>query len=194
MTISGHKIYGPKGVGLLYIKENKAGKSSLVAPIITGGGQEFGLRSGTENVPAIVGLAKAMELASIKRTRESRRIYRLRSIFWRQLKKHLPKSRLNGPLEAEVISKDSRFLPSILNICFSGFSAEELIVKFDLAGISVSAGSACASRALEPSHVLRQIGLSEKASRSSLRFSFGGSLTEADIREAVRRIVKTLKP
>ena len=191
MTLSGHKIYGPKGVGLLYIKESPVKEGALIKPIIAGGGQEFGLRSGTENTPAIVGLAKAMELADANRSKESARIYGLRYFFWQELKKIFPKLRLNGPLKIEKnASSDSGFLPSILNISFQGYLNEELILKFDLVGISVSAGSACASRSTKPSHVLKAIGLSEKNIQSSLRFSFGRTLTKADIKEAVRRLTK----
>lgn len=216
MTLSGHKIYGPKGAGALYVNsklqapndkqiENSNDKNSktwdlefgtwdlpkLIKPILAGGGQEFGLRSGTENVPAIVGLAKAVELADACRLKESARIYRLRYLFWHELKKIFPKLRLNGPLKIKNgDSFSSGFLPSILNVSFPGYLNEDLILRFDLAGISVSSGSACASRSTKPSPVLKAIGLSEKIIQSSLRFSFGRTLTEVDIKEALRRLAK----
>jgi len=198
MTISGHKIYGLKGAGALYRRRgsNLKREMDIILPILTGGGQEFGLRSGTENVPLIVGLAKAAELAVQTRVKERKRLYALRSLFWQKLKKALPKIKLNAETEAGVKSvglDQPKFLPNILNIRFPGELAGEMIVKFDLAGLAVSSGSACSARLFKPSHVLKAIGLGDKSARESLRFSLGRQTSLSDIREAAERIAKIIR-
>jgi cysteine desulfurase len=198
MTVSGHKIYGPKGVGALYRRRLSSAEreADIILPILTGGGQEFGLRSGTENVSSIVGLAKAAELAVQTRVKERKRLYALRSLFWQKLKKALPKIKLNAETEAGVKSAglgQPKFLPNILNIRFPGELAGEMIVKFDLAGLAVSSGSACSARLFKPSHVLKAIGLGDKSARESLRFSFGKQTSLSDIREAAERIAKIIR-
>ncbi|HVO28621.1 MAG TPA: cysteine desulfurase family protein [Candidatus Paceibacterota bacterium] len=174
MTISSHKIYGPKGVGALYVRDRKANISRL-KPILSGGGQEFGLRSGTENVPAIVGFAKAVELAAAARAKETKRIGALRDQLWHGIKKIYPKAEMNGKLEA------GNGLPNILNVYFPGRAAQDLLTKFDLAGLAVSSGSACRSRAMEPSYVIEALGYSKERAKASIRFSLGRPTTKADI-------------
>lgn len=181
LTLSGHKIYGPKGVGALYVK-NQNFKSGFIFPIITGGGQEFGLRSGTENVPLIAGFAKAVELAVKNREKESDRIKTLRDYFWQGLKKIEPRLQINGSL-----SLTGR-LPNNLNVYWPGNSAEDLLVRFDLAGIAVSSGSACSARSTKLSHVLAAIGCSEKRTRQSLRFTLGKFTEKSELDEALKRI------
>lgn len=162
MTLSAHKICGPKGIGALYVRDLK-----LLRPMLTGGGQEFGLRSGTENVPSIVGFAKAVELALAAREKESRRLAKLRNHLWAGIKKIFPKAEINGPED------DAEKLPNILNVYFPGHEAQDLLTKFDLAGLAVSSGSACRSRAVESSHVIEALDCPGKRAKSSIRFSLG---------------------
>lgn len=172
MTISSHKIYGPKGAGALYVRD-----TALLAPLITGGGQEFGLRSGTENVPAIVGFAKAVELAVAAREKESKRIAALRDRLWQGIKKVFPKAEVN---EFED-GTGAATLPNILNIYFPGRAAQDLLLKWDLAGLAVSAGSACRARAVTPSYVIEALGYSKERAAASIRFSLGRPTTEQEI-------------
>jgi cysteine desulfurase len=172
MTLSAHKIYGPKGIGVLKITKE-------LEPEITGGGQEFGLRSGTENVPAIVGFAKAMELAAETRAKEVKRLSELRKALWASIKKIVPHAEINGPITAS-------HSPHILNAYFKGHEAQDLLVKFDRAGIAVSSGSACRSRAIEPSYVLQALGFSKERATSSIRFSFGRQTTKGDVTKATK--------
>ncbi|MBI2033597.1 MAG: cysteine desulfurase [Candidatus Liptonbacteria bacterium] len=174
MTISAHKIYGPKGVGALYIR-NLSPKTYHLKPIITGGGQEFSLRSGTENVLLVVGFAKAVELIQKNKEREAKRLRELSEYFLEGLKKIYPGVELNGPKE-----KGER-LPNILNIYFPDYEAEDLTIKFDLRGLAVSTGSACRSRSAEPSYVLKALGFTGDRIKKSLRISFGRPTTKSEI-------------
>lgn len=199
MTLSAHKIYGPKGIGLLYARYLKSVTYDL-KPVITGGGQEFGWRSGTENVPAIIGFARSIELAAKNREKETEKIAGLADYFWRELKKIYPGARLNNAMadsakqfrHLAVSSSASRgggnvsFLPNILNIYFSKQSAEELLIRLDLKGVAVSRGSACVSFSAKPSYVLAALGHPKKRINSSLRFSFGKFTTKEEL-------VRTLK-
>ena len=184
MTLSAHKIYGPKGIGALYVRNSQLTTYNL-QPVITGGKQEFGLRSGTENVAMIAGFAKAIELANEKREKEKKRIFLLAQYFFKEIKKIVPSAQLNA-------GKAKR-LPNILNIAFSGYDAESLLIKFDLNGIAVSRGSACMARSSQSSYVLKEMGLSESEQRSSLRFSFGRFTTKEKMSRALKIIKKTLK-
>jgi len=184
MTLSAHKIYGPKGIGALYVRRSLQANFYKLKTIITGGGQEFGLRSGTENVPAIVGFAKAVELTDQLRKKESRRIAELSGYFWRELKKIYPKVELNPNRNLQT----TNYLPNILNISFPGHSAEDLLIKFDMAGIAVSAGSACSVRSAKTSHVLQALGLPIERIKSSIRFSFGKFTTKKEVNESIKRI------
>ena len=181
MTLSAHKVYGPKGVGLLYLKTPGKGESESISPILSGGGQEFGWRSGTENVASLVGFAKAAELISAKRLKESKRLGGLRNDFWRRLKKAIPEAELNGP----AIDSPLR-LANNLNIFFRNHSAQELLVKLDLKGLAPSSGSACRSRSPEPSYVIEALGLEKGRAKSSLRISLGRPTTASEIKAAVR--------
>ncbi len=190
LTFSGHKIYGPKGVGGLYVRKN-----TPLSPIISGGNQEFGLRSGTENVSSIVGMAKAVELAiSAKggfasggknREKRSKYVLDLRNKLWKNIIKYNKGAKLNGSL--------ANRLPNNLNIRFAGLSNETLIVALDQAGIAVSAGSACSSRALAASHVLTAIGLTPKQAMESIRITLGKDTTKEEIKKAAEIINKTIK-
>lgn len=176
MTLSGHKIGGPKGVGCLYVRNTK-----LIAPIITGGGQEYGLRSGTENVANIVGFSEAVRLATKERKKEYARLMTLKKYFWTNIKKMIPDARIYGFGEKQF----SHASPHIVNVAWRGAPLDDTLVRLDMMGISASSGSACASRASTHSHVLS--ALLENASRG-IRFSFGRTTTRAEIDEALRRM------
>lgn len=169
MTLSGHKIYGSKGVGVLYVR-NLPPTTYHLLPTMTGGGQEFGLRSGTENVPLIVGMAEAMEIAATRK-KETKRIAAIRDYFLRGLRKTGIRFELNSPQE-EV-------LPNILNLFFPDYPADELVSRLDMLGIAVGTGSACASRAPEVSHVLTAAGFPRAHAKHSIRVSFGRPTTKA---------------
>ncbi len=198
MTLSAHKIYGPKGVGILYIKnpqhttDNKQQK--IFTPIMTGGGQEFGLRSGTQNVAGIVGFARAIELVSHSRARlrngqelENKRIIGLKKELWETIQKIFSTAEVNGSLE--------NTLPNILNVYFPGVSSELLLIKLDMEGVAVSSGSACHARSQEPSRVIQNIYGEERA-RESIRFSLGKYTTEGEIKyvgEVIKRVLENIK-
>jgi len=200
MTLSSHKIYGSIGAAVLYVRNMNSGRNKNIAsvplePIIFGGGQEFGLRSGTENVPAIVGFAKAVELTDTAREKESKRIAALRDRLWLGIKKICPKAEWNGAEDSVDTSASTaitlQFLPNILNVYFPGTAAQDLLTRFDLAGIAVSSGSACRSRAFEASYVIEALGGTVKNSlnsrpqctraKSSIRFSLGRLTTAQEI-------------
>ncbi len=177
LTLSAHKIYGPKGIGALYVRDPKH-----IKPIITGGGQEFGLRSGTENTSSIVGFGEAARLAMARRQSEAERIKKLCDDFWRGVKKIYPRVQLNG-------DKDSR-LPNNANIYFPGYWANDLLLRLDLAGVAASSGSACRARSPEPSPALLACGMALGRVESSVRFSFGRPTTKQEIKEVLRRMQK----
>jgi cysteine desulfurase len=182
MTLSSHKIYGPKGVGALYVHASDG--NATLRPSFTGGGQEFGLRSGTENIPAIVGFAKAVELLASSRKLASKRIEELRKELWRGIKKTYPKAEING-----VLSVDDS-LPNILNVFFPGRHAQDLLTKFDLNGLAVSSGSACRARAAQSSYVIEALGHSKERAMSSIRFSLGRPTTKEEVVRALQIIKK----
>lgn len=187
MTISSHKIYGPKGAGALYIRgQGDLNTRNLeLKTILTGGGQEFGMRSGTENVPAIVGFASAVEIAAQNRNKEAKRVQALRDYFFGRLRKTYPKIELNGDAKNR--------LPNNLNIYFNGFAAEQLIIKLDLAGVAVSAGSACTARSLEPSYVLNALGYPNARAKSSLRITLGRLTTKKELDKVLTILTEVLK-
>jgi cysteine desulfurase len=187
MTLSAHKIYGPKGIGALFIKHDSKGFWPIT-PETTGGGQEFGLRSGTENVPSIVGFAMAMELAVATREEETKRIAELREALWEDIKKIVPQAQLNSPGFAAEKSS-----PHILNCYFPEHEAQDLLIQFDRAGIAVSTGSACRSRATEPSYVIEALGYSSARAKASIRFSFGRTTTKSDITRATKLFAKIFR-
>ena len=176
LSISAHKFNGPKGVGALWIRRGMR----LVAPT-TGGRQERNRRAGTENVPAIVGLGVAARLAAAKLSREAARLRTLRDRLESSLLDHVPDTAVNGGGER---------VPNTTNISFHGVEAEALLIALDLEGIAVSTGSACSSGTLEPSHVLRAMGLTPRRAQSSIRFSLGLGNTDDEI----DRLVDVLPP
>lgn len=180
MTLNGSKIYGPKGIGILYAR-----KGIILKPLIYGGGQEKGVRSGTENVPLIVGFAKALEIAQKMREKESKRLIKLRDKLIEGIKKKIPNIHINGDLEKR--------LPNNVNISFLGVEGESMILHLDAKGICASTGSACSSHSLEPSHVIKALGLSDEASHGSLRFTLGRHTTEEDIEKVLKELPKIVE-
>ena len=186
MSFSAHKIYGPKGVGALYVR--RTGKPLRLEPLIDGGGQEGGLRSGTLNVAGIVGLAKALELCLAEMPSEVPRLTALRQRLWRALQHEVPDVILNGPALEEA-GTETR-LPGNLNSAFPLVNGEALMISMKT--IAVSSGSACTSANPEPSHVLRALGLSEDLTRASLRFGIGRFNTEEEIDYAASAVAENV--
>jgi cysteine desulfurase len=168
LSISAHKFYGPKGVGLLYVRSGVP-----LAPIIIGGGQESGRRSGTENVPAIVGMARALELAVAQRSQAAQDVAALRDRLEAGIRSRVAGVSVNGG--------DAQRLANCSNLSFAGVDPAALIIALDLAGVSASAGSACASGTLEPSHVLVAMAWEGAGPASGVRFSLGTATTPAEI-------------
>lgn len=183
-SVSAHKIYGPKGVGALYVRSRHP--RVRLQPLVFGGGQEKGVRSGTLNVPGIVGLAKAAEIALAEMPEESRRLRRLRGRLHDRIAARIDGIPLNGP-PLPSIEEDGSLsagaeetrLPGNLNISFRGVDGEALLVG--LKDVAVSSGSACTSASLEPSHVLTAIGVPSDLAHASLRFGLGRWNTEEEI-------------
>lgn len=175
LTLNGSKIYGPKGTGLLYVRHG-----TILEPLMLGGGQERGRRSGTENVAGIVGLAKALELVAGSRDAESHRLTALRDDLIRRLLEAIPKATLNGD--------PRRRLPNNVNLTIPGAEGEGLVLYLDNAGIMASTGSACTTGSLDPSHVLLAIGRSADEANSSLRLTLGHTTDQ----EAINRVVELL--
>ena len=168
LSISGHKIYAPKGVGALYVR-----RGVRVVPIIHGGHHERNRRGGTENVAGIVGLAKACEIAARDMEEETAHLRRLRDRLEEGLMKRIPHVKRNG-------HKDKR-IPNTANLSFEFVEGESLLLNLDMLGIAASSGSACTSGSLEPSHVLVSMGLTPELSHGSVRFSLGRSNTEEEV-------------
>ena len=172
MSLNGSKLYGPKGIGLLYVK-----KGTMLKPIIHGGGQEFGLRSGTENIPYIVGFAKALEIAQREKDVEVMRLINLRDYLINNVLENIPKTFLNG--------HPSSRLPNNANITFLDVEGEAIMLMMNEYGICASSGSACTSKSLDPSHVILAIGLPYEAAHGSLRFTLGKESTEEDVNKVL---------
>lgn len=179
MSLNGGKLYGPKQTGILFVR----GGMSL-EPLIVGGGQEKNLRSGTENVPGVVGLAEALHIAVKSRQAEVKRLSNLQGLFMRAIQEKIPSAAVNG-------STKNR-LPNNVHLTLKGQDNERLLMLLDAKGIYAAAGSACSATHEEPSHVLQAIGLDEDAIRSSLRFTMGRYTKEADIVQAVDTLVSVL--
>ena len=173
ITLNSHKIHGPKGVGALVIHENVK-----IEPLLHGGGQEFGLRSGTENTAGIVGFAKAVEIAKEEHVGY---ILNLRKKFEQRVMEEIPKTKLNGHPEQRVCH--------ICNFSFKGIEGDALVMRLDMHGIACSTGSACSTHKKEPSHVLKAMGLSDELANASIRFSFSRYNKE----EEIDYVIKILK-
>ena len=168
MSLSAHKFHGPKGVGVLYVK-----RGTPFEPQQMGGGQERQRRSGTENVPGIVGMAAALRLATDEREELSARCVRMRDRIIDEVLLSVERARLNG--------HPTLRLPNNVNICFEGIEGEPVLLGLDFSGICASSGSACSSASLEPSHVLLAIGLSAELAQGSLRITLGRENTDEDV-------------
>jgi len=177
LALSGHKIYGPKGVGALYIK-----RGTRLKAFVRGGSQERNRRAGTENVAGIVGLGRAAELARDDMGAESARLSGLRDRLESQLLA-TPGAQRNG---------EAPRVPNTANVSFSGVEAESLVMALDLAGVAVSTGAACAAGAVEPSHVLRAMGLPLERVQASLRFSLGRGTTAEDVDAAAKLVAEAV--
>ena len=183
LSITGHKLYGPKGTGALYIR-----KGVILKNLIDGGAQERGKRAGTENIAGIVGLGKAAQLAQEQMKDNAERLTNLRDRLIQGLMQQIPETRLNG--------HPTKRLPNNVNVCFRYIEGESLLLLLDRAGIAGSSGSACTSGSLDPSHVLLAIGLPHEIAHGSLRLTLGASTTEEDIEYAIdclKNIVSRLR-
>ena len=175
-SFSAHKVGGPLGVGLLW-----CAKSAALSPRLVGGGQESGLRSGTENLPAIAAAAVAIELAVAEQASYAERTAALTAHFWKEIQSSLPAARLLGP----PIESDER-LPNTLCILLPGADGRVLVPRLDLEGLEVSAGSACSSGSIEPSPVLLALGHSQADARAALRLSLGRETSAEDLQVAIK--------
>jgi cysteine desulfurase len=179
MTISAHKLYGPKGIGALYVR-----KGTELEPLLYGGGQERGKRPGTENIPLVVGFARAVELALAEMSAEMERLASLRRNLESRIRNEFPAALFNGhPVHR---------LPNILNISFDSsklnLDGDVLVMNMDLRGVAVTSGSACTSGSMQPSHVLLAMGRDVRTAKATLRFAFGKRNSEDDIAEVVERL------
>lgn len=177
VSISAHKFGGVRGAGCLFVR-----KGLSLAPYIRGGGQEFGMRSGTENIPAIAGMAQAAQLSFDELESEQVRLSGLSSLFLKLLKSEYPDIVLNA--------ESAQRIPGILSLHFPGLDAERLLVKLDSKGICISAGAACASGNGEPSHVLRAMNIPSEQAKQTVRISPGRNTTELEIRSAAESVLE----
>lgn len=183
LSMAGHKFYGPKGIGALYIR-----KGIKIENLIHGGGQERGRRAGTENVASVVGIGKALELAVTNMEENNKKLVYLRDKLMNGLLK-VPYTRLNGPI-------GEKRLPGNSNICFRFVEGESILLMLDAKGIAASSGSACTSGSLDPSHVLLAIGLIHEIAHGSLRLTIGDATTEEEVDfvlETVPKVIKRLR-
>lgn len=180
MSISGHKLNGPKGVGALYVHDGV-----VITPFMNGGEQESGLRGGTSNVPAIVGLGKAVEIATRDIIVNSKKLRTLRDYFISQVEQNITMTHLNGhPVQR---------LPNNVNLSFGMVEGESLMYMLDLAGIAVSTGSACSSGSVENSHVLTAMGISPDLAQGAVRFSFGKNTTKEELDYVVQKLAESVE-
>ncbi len=183
LTISGHKIGAPKGIGALYIR-----KGTPISAIIRGGEQERGLRAGTENVAYIVGMAKAIQLiqkSKFKNQNDNVKLKNLRDYFIKKVNKEIPDVYLNG--------SESERVPHIINLYFKHIEGESIVLAMDLEGIACSTGSACTSQSLEPSHVIMAVFDDHKRAAGSVRFSLSSQTTKQEIDYSIKKLKKVIK-
>lgn len=182
LSASAHKFAGPKGVGFLYVR-----RGVPLVPLLHGGGQERAFRSGTENVAGVAAMAQAAQEAFRKKEENRKKLEGLTAHLWEGLKKIAPDFRLNGPKDA------SQRVPGLLNVSFPGIEGEALVHALDRHGFALSTGSACATGAAEPSHVLAAMGRSPKEAREALRISLGGSNTLEEIEQFLETLGSVLQ-
>ncbi len=176
LSLAGHKLYGPKGIGALYIR-----RGIRIDNLIHGGGQERGRRAGTENIPGVVGLGKAIELATENIEENRARLTVLRDKLIDGVLERIPYARLNGP-------RGDKRLPGNSNISFEFIEGESILLSLDFEGICASSGSACTSGSLDPSHVLLAIGLPHEKAHGSLRTTLGAASTEEDVEKLLNEL------
>ncbi|MBC2721779.1 cysteine desulfurase NifS [Desulfosporosinus sp.] len=181
LTVSGHKIYGPKGVGALYVR-----KGLRIVPLVHGGGQEKKRRSGTENTPGIIGFGKACELAGQRMADDAEHQRKLRDKLINGILERIDFVKVNGPL-------GEKRLPNNVNVSIRYVEGESLLLSLDMLGIAASSGSACTSGSLDPSHVLLGMGLIHEIAHGSLRFSLGRQNTEEDIDYVLEQLPKIVE-
>jgi len=177
LSMAAHKFYGPKGVGALYVR-----KGVKIDPLIAGGGQERNRRAGTENVPGIVGMGKAIELAYEQLEENNERLIRLRDRLIKKVFENIDHVRLNG--------HPTKRLPGNANFCFEYIEGESMLLSLDMEGIAASSGSACTSGSLDPSHVLLAIGLPHELAHGSLRLTLGDFNTEEEVDYVVEKLTE----
>ncbi|MHB1456346.1 MAG: cysteine desulfurase NifS [Armatimonadota bacterium] len=183
LSLTAHKFYGPKGIGALYVR-----KGTRIAPLIHGGSQERNRRAGTENIPGIIGMAKALEISIVEMAMTSTNDLKLRTLLINGLLKAIPGIQVNGHPHLRLSNN--------ANISVPGVEGESMLLMLDMKGIAASSGSACSSGALEPSHVLKALGVPFELAQGTLRFSIGRSNTEAEIDctiESLKAIVDRLR-
>ncbi|MFH1854549.1 MAG: aminotransferase class V-fold PLP-dependent enzyme [Candidatus Omnitrophota bacterium] len=180
LSFSGHKIYGPKGIGVIYVR-----KGTPFCPLIRGGHQEKGRRAGTEDTLGIIGLSKAIDTRRIEMKDEEKRLLRLKARLRQGIEKNIPDIQFNG--------HPSNCLAGTLNVSFDGAEGEAILLYLDLEGIAVSTGSACASGSLDPSHVLLAIGLPAEKAHGSIRISMGRDNTEKEVDYVVEKLTNVIK-
>jgi cysteine desulfurase len=188
MSFSAHKIYGPKGVGALYVRRTRP--AVRLEPQITGGGQQEGLRSGTLNVPGIVGFARALELCLEELPSEMVRLAQLRARLWAQLVDQVGQAELCGPA-LEQTGETSLRLPENLNVAFGNVDGEALLLA--MGNLAVSSGAACSSSEPGPSHVLLALGFSEDLARSTLRFGLGRFNVADEVDSAAKTVAAAVR-
>jgi cysteine desulfurase len=177
LSISGHKLHAPKGVGALYVR-----RGVRFSQLLFGGHQELGRRGGTENVTSVIGLGKACELALSKMDEEPRRLAALRDDLEAKIKAVIPQVHVNGDLESR--------LPNTASISFDGIEGESILMLLNMYNICASSGSACTTGSLEPSHVMRAMGIPYTSAHGTIRFSLSGYNTQ----EEVDKVVEVLPP
>ena len=175
LSFSGHKIYGPKGIGALFVKQG-----TVIKPIQLGGAQEFNLRAGTHNVPGIVGIGKAIELIQLDGNKDAQKVKTLRDQLWSGIEEKIKNITLNGSWKKRI--------PSNLNVSFKNVEGEGILISLDLDGIAASTGSACSSGSLAPSHVMMSLANNPLRAHSSIRFSLGRFNTEEDIKYVLKKL------
>ena len=180
MTISGHKIYGPKGVGALYIRDGVR-----IENLVYGGSQERGKRGGTVDVPAVAGFGKAVEIANRDIVVNQQKLKTIREYFLKNVRERIEYVELNGHPHQKV--------NGIVNLCFEMVDKESLLMLLDLEGVAVSAGSACTANSTTQSHVLKAMGFEDERTNSSIRFSFGKNTTKADVDYAIEVLVNSVE-
>ena len=180
-SLSAHKMYGPKGIGAIYVRRRNP--RVLLSPLIDGGGHERGMRSGTLNVPGIVGFGKAAEIAKEDLAEESARIFSLRERLRQKLQENLDEVFINGDLDQRV--------PGNLNMSFAYVEGESLLMGIE--DIAVSSGSACTSASLEPSYVLKAMGVGEDLAHTSIRFGLGRFNTEDEVDQVAEKVTTTVR-